>query len=221
MVARIKQKKPYLKPEHQQHRLEFAKKYKNWTYEDWSKIIWSDESKFQVFGSDGKQYYWKRTGESLKSHHIKPTVKFGGGKVMVWGCFTFRGVGNFCKIDGNMNGALYRQILEEDLMNSIEEHGFAINDIIFQQDNDPKHTANLTKEWFDNNNITVLDWPAQSPDLNPIEHLWNEIDRRLRCLPGSISGTEDLWEKIQLVWEEIDVDYCTNLIRSMPERFVT
>jgi len=117
-----------------------------------------------------------------------------------------------------MNGALYRQILKEDLMNTIEEHGFAINEIIFQQDNDPKHTANLTKEWFDNNNITVLDWPAQSPDLNPIEHLWNEIDRRLRCLPGSISGTEDLWEKMQLVWEEIDVDYCTNLIRSMPER---
>jgi len=115
---------------------------------------------------------------------------------MVWGGFTFRGVGNFCKIDGNMNGALYRQILEEDLMNTIEEHGFAINEIIFQQDNDPKHTANLTKEWFDNNNITVLDWPAKSPDLNPIEHLWNEIDRYLQCLSGSISDTEDLWEKI-------------------------
>ena len=56
------------------------------------------------------------------------------------------------------------------------------------------------------------------PDLNPIEHLWAEVDRRLRKLPGNISSEKDLWEKIQVVWEQIDVETCTNLIRSMPER---
>jgi len=218
LVSRVKRKKPYLSKKHQKRRLDFARKYENWTINDWSKVIWSDESKFKVFGSDGKQYYWKRPEESLNCFHIKLTVKFGGGSVMIWGCFTSRGVGGFCKIDGIMNAKLYQQILHEDLLNTIKVQGFAIKDIIFQQDGDPKHTANSTKRWLQSNKIKVLDWPAQSPDLNPIEHLWNEVDRHLRHLPERISGKEDLWIKIQQVWQEIDVDTCTNLIHSMPER---
>ena len=64
--------------------------------------------------------------------------------------------------------------------------------------------------------MKVLDWPPQSPDLNPIEHLWIEIDNRLRHLPERISNKNDLWNKIQQVWNEIDIDTCTNLIHSMP-----
>jgi transposase len=192
LVSRIKKKKPYLSRIHQKRRLEFAKEHKDWTIEDWSKIIWSDESKFKIFGSDGKQYYWKRPEEPLNRFHIKPTVKFGGGSVMIWGCFTFQGVGGFCKIDGTMDAELYQQILHEDLMGTIRNHGLDVKKIIFQQDGDPKHTANSTKRWLRNKRIKVLDWPPQSPDLNPIEHLWNEVDRCLRHLPGQISGKEDL-----------------------------
>ena len=137
---------------------------------------------------------------------------------MIWGCFTSRGVGGYCKIDGIMNANLYQQILHEDLMGTIRAHDFTVKDIIFQHDGDPKHRANSTKQWLKRNKVTVLDWPPQSPDLNPIEHLWNEVDRRLRHLPGQISSKEDLWNKIQQVWKEFDVETCTNLIRSMPER---
>ena len=159
---------------------------------------------------DGKQYYFNCSEELLNCFHIK----FGSESVMIWECFTSHGVSGFCKIDGTMNAELYQQILCEDLLNTIKVQGFAIKDIIFQQDGDPKHTANSTKRWLQRNKIKVLDWPAQSPDLNPIEHLWNEIDRHLCHLPGQISGKEDLWIKIQQVWQ----DTCTNLIRSMPER---
>ncbi|CAJ0768169.1 9633_t:CDS:2, partial [Entrophospora sp. SA101] len=122
-----------------------ANEHEHWTIEDWSKIIWSDEPKFKVFGSDGKQYYWKCPEEPLNHFHVKPTVKFGDGSVMIWGCFTSRGVGGFCRIDGMMDAKLYQQILHEDLMNTIKYHGFNVKEVIFQQDGDPKHMANSTK----------------------------------------------------------------------------
>jgi transposase len=80
---RIKWKKPLLSKTYRKKRLEFAMKYKNWTVQDWKKVIWSDESKFQIFGSDGRKYCWKKAGEQLNDRHIKPMVKYGGGSVFV------------------------------------------------------------------------------------------------------------------------------------------
>jgi len=218
LVARVKRKKPLLSRKHREKRLKFAKKYKDWTIADWSKVVWSDESKFQVFGSDGRQYYWKNENEPLRDSHIKPTVKFGGGSVFVWGCFTISGVGYLCKIDGGLDAELYRKILDEDLMQTLDYYNLEPNDIFFVQDNDPKHTAILTKQWFDDNDIETLPWPPQSPDLNPIEHLWNDVDRRLRALNVEFRGKEALWEYVSQVWNDTTVETCTKLINSMPER---
>ena len=186
--------------------------------EDWRKVIWSDESKFMIWNSDGREWCWRDPKLPITSQHVKPTVKYGKDSVMVWGCFSGFGVGFYCKIDGRMNGELYREILADELMRTISANDLDINEVIFQHDNDPKHAATETKRWLDEHDIKVLDWPAYSPDLNPIEHLWNEMDRRLRKLPGSISSKDDLWNKIQQVWNEIDVEFCLRLIDTMPQR---
>jgi hypothetical protein len=121
LESKIKKKKPYLKKTHRERRLKFAKKYRNWTVEDWKRVIWSDESKFMLFGSDGRQYCWKKLGEPLRSPHVKLTVKFGEGNIMVWGCFSAKGVDNICRINDSLNGELYWQILAKDLKESISD----------------------------------------------------------------------------------------------------
>ena len=77
LSSRVKRKKPYLKKAHRYARMKFAKKYQSWTVEDWSKVIWSDESKFMIYESNGKEYCWKQPGEPLWDYYVKLTVKFG------------------------------------------------------------------------------------------------------------------------------------------------
>ncbi|CAB4429059.1 unnamed protein product [Rhizophagus irregularis] len=218
LFACAKCKKPLLSKTHREKRLKFARKYQKWTVSDWSKVVWSDESKFQIFGSDGRAYCWKKKNEPLNNRHVKPTVKFGGGSVFVWGCFTCFGVGYLCKIDGGLDAELYRKILDEDFLDTLEYYNLDRENIIFQQDNDPKHTAKRTLEWFGDNNIQLLSWPPQSPDLNPIEHLWNDVDRRLRQLDVEIRGKDALWEHVSKIWNETLLETCTKLINTMPER---
>ena len=81
---------------------------------------------------------------------------------------------------------------------------------------DPKHTSSLVQQWLGRQDLSVLEWPPQSPDLNPIEHLWNEVDRRLRLFGTSPTCKDDLWEKIQVFWQNIEVKYVHKLIRTMP-----
>jgi transposase len=217
LCARVKRKKPLLLKRHRKQQLCFAQEYRHWTLEDWKKVIWSDESKFQIFGSDGRQYCWKKPGEPLCSRNVRPTVKHGGGCIMVWGCMTAQGIGFLTRIDGGLDAKLYQQILNDELMDTIEWYNLKRSDVVFQHDNDPKHTAKSTKEWLDQSGLQVLDWPAQSPDLNPIEHLWNEVDRRLRNLPEPPRSREDLWNKLQDVWNGIDLETITKLIGTMQQ----
>ena len=137
---------------------------------------------------------------------------------MMWGCMTWEGVGSASKIDGRMDGDLYLQILKDELQQTLEYYGLNPPDIIFQQDNDPKHTSRLVKNWLEEQEFRTLVWPAQSPDLNPTEHLWGCFKRRLAEHENSPNGIHELWERVQVEWERIPVEECQKLIESMPRR---
>ena len=128
--------------------MDFALERQHWTVEDWKRVVWSDETKINRLGSDGRKWAWKKAGEGLGDRLVEGTLKFGGGSLMVWGCMLWDGVGYACKIDGRMDGDLYIKILEEDLQASINYYDKSPSDIIFQQDNDPKHTCKKAKNWF-------------------------------------------------------------------------
>jgi transposase len=218
LKAFVKPKKPKLLNRHKKQRLDFAKKYEYWTIEDWKRIIWSDETKINRFGSDGRKWGWKIPGGPLNSNHVKGTVKHGGGNLKIWGCMTYEGVGYKCRIDGRMDAKLYTKILDSYLYQSAEYYGIKRDDFIFQQDNDPKHTSKMAINWLKNNEIQLLDWPAQSPDLNPIEHLWEHLKRRLDSYEEVPKSMHELWERIEKEWEAIPKEECRKLIYTMPKR---
>jgi len=214
----VKQKRPQLEPRHERERKTFARNHLDWGVEEWQNVVFSDECKLLVIDSSGRDYCWKKPGTRLLRHQVTPTRKFGGGSIMVWGCMTFQGVGYLTKIEGGLDAALERDILRDELTATLEYYRLDRSKIIFQHDNDPKHTAKVTQKWLREHQISVLSWPPCSPDMNPIEHLWSEVKRRLRIHPRTPRTLSELWETVQTIWNSIPASFCEKLYRSMPDR---
>lgn len=212
--GRVAIRKPLLSKKNRIARKAFARTHLSWTVEKWNTVLWSDESKFMLFGSDGRTYVRRPVGKRYDFKYQVPTVKHGGGNIMVWGCFFRSGVGPIIEINGKMDRFMYRDILENTMLPFAEEE-MPLR-WVFQQDNDPKHTSKLIKEWFLEKNIALVEWPSQSPDLNPIEHLWEILDRQIRV--KKIKNKIELMETIRSEWNKIPLDTLQKLVDSMPKR---
>jgi transposase len=142
------------------------------------------------------------------------TVKHDG-HIMVWGGFAAHGVGNLYKINGILEQYQYHSIIRDQLVPSARKL-FNSRNWTFQEDNDPKHTANSTKALYNQLKISREEWPANSPDLNPIENLWQELD--VMCRDRKCNTKEDLFNVLQEAWNRIPLDYLNALVESMPRR---
>ncbi|MCJ8731803.1 hypothetical protein PDJAM_G00203690 [Pangasius djambal] len=109
---------PLLKPVHVQACLKFAREHLDDPEEDWENVIWSDETKIELFGKNSTCRVWRRKNAELHPKNTTPTVKHGGGNVMLWGCFSTKGPGRLIRVKERMNGAMYREILSENLLPS-------------------------------------------------------------------------------------------------------
>lgn len=213
--ARMARKKPLISKRNQRRRLAFARKHIKKPISFWNSILWSDESKINLFGADGANKVWRRPNEALKPRNLIPTVKHGGGSIMVWGSMASNGVGQLEFIDTKMNAEVYVDILGHNLKQSARKLKLE-SKFTFMQDNDPKHTSRKAVDFFKKNKVKVLDWPAQSPDLNPIEHLWDVLKRRLR--ESHSSNLHELRRKVREVWDGILPEVTRNLVNSLPRR---
>ena len=218
MKSTVKRKCPLLSARHRRAHLDFNLAHQYWTEQDWDEVVWTDETKINRLGSDGRKWTWKKPGEPLNDRLVEGTLKFGGGSLMMWGCMTLKGCRYATKIDGKMDAELYVSILEDELMQSLAFWKKKVKDVVFQQDNDPKHTSKKAKNWLEDHHFKVMVWPAQSPDLNPIEHLWNHLKRKLGEYDTPPKGEGEHWRRVEKEWNEIPDSVCRNLVASMPRR---
>ncbi len=217
LYGRVAQRKPLLSARHTKARMEFAKKHLKDSKMVTNKILWSDEPKIELFGLNSKRYVWKKPGTAHHLSNTVPTVKHGGGSIMLWGCFSAAGTGRLVAIEGKMNAAKYRDILDENLLQSAQDLRLGRR-FTFQQDHGPKHTAKIAREWLHNNSVTVLEWPSQSPDLNPIKHLWRDLKLAVhQRLPSNLTELERICKE---EWQRIPKSRCEKLVASFPKRLM-
>ena len=134
---------------------------------------------------------------------------------MLWGCYSANGPGNLVKVDGIMKKEQYIKILEENIKQSADKLRLG-QQWKYRQDNDPKHNAKLVKAWFLENNVSVLERPSQSPDLNPIENLRRELKKRVMARkPSNIKNLETFAKE---EWAKIPVEACRNLVSKYKNR---
>ncbi len=176
-----------------------------------SKVLFSEESKFCIsFGYQGPRV-WRKSGEAQNPCCLKSSVKFPQS-VMIWAAMSSAGVGPLCFLKSTV---IYQEILEHFMLPSADKlYGDA--DFIFQQDLAPAHTAKGTKSWFNDHGVTVLDWPANSPDLNPIENLWGIVKRKMRDTRPN--NANELKATVKETWASIPPQQCHKLITSKPRR---
>lgn len=213
--------KPKLSLKNIQDRLAFCRRYRHWTANDWSQVMFSDESTIRQF-SVRLPNVRRPPGERYNIRYTSSTVKHSPS-VMVWGCIAAEGRGGlwFSAPNTTVKATTYLSILQDKLPVFMPLR----NCTVFQHDGAPVHTARIVKNWmadfFPANGLTFLEgWPGNSPDLNVIENCWVILKRKVAALhPTSLP---DLKEKLKLVWtEQISPEYCARLVESMPRRIAS
>uniref|UniRef100_A0A3P8VAQ1 Transposase Tc1-like domain-containing protein n=1 Tax=Cynoglossus semilaevis TaxID=244447 RepID=A0A3P8VAQ1_CYNSE len=192
---------PLLSAKNRKLRLQFAQAHRNWTIEDWKNVAWSDESRFLLRHSDGRVRIWRRQHESMDPSCLVSTVQAGGGGVMVWGIFSWHSLGPLVPIEHRCNATAYLSIVA-DHVHPFMTTMYPTSDGYFQQGNAPCHKAGIISDWFleHDNEFTVLKWPPQSPHLNPIEHLWDVVEREIRIMDVQPTNLRQLCDAIMSIW---------------------
>ncbi len=197
--------------------LSFARKHLDDPQDFWENTLWTDETKVELFGRCVSHYIWHKSNTAFQKKNIIPTVKYGGGSVMVWGCFAASGPGRLAVINGTMNSAVYQKILKDNVRPSVRDLKLK-RTWVLQQDNDPKHTSKSTSEWLKKNKMKTLEWPSQSPDLNPIEMLWHDLKKAVHALKPS--NVAELQQFCQDERAKIPPQRCNRLIASYRKRLM-
>ncbi|KAK3558608.1 hypothetical protein QTP86_021665 [Hemibagrus guttatus] len=179
---------PMLTPVHHRKHQQWTSEHQNWTMEQWKNVAWSDESRFLLHHVDGRMCVPLLPGEHLAPGCIMGRRRAGGGSVLLRSMFRWETLGPAVHVDVTVTRSNYLNIVT-DHVHPFMETLFPDGCGLFQQDNAPCHKAEMLQEWFDehNNRFEVLTPPPNSPDLNPIQHLWDVLDKLVPSMEARTS----------------------------------
>ena len=202
--ARVPSSVPLTSTENRAERVKWARDHLKWTLADWKKILWSDESRVAKDGPDGGIKVWRRKHEAMHPDCLAPTAQHTPG-VIVWGCASWHGLGPLVFLDGSINQHSYSELLETHVYPTMLVMFEEPEGGIFQQDNAPAHKSRTALTKLEELDIDVLEWPARSPDLSPIENVWRTLKFRLRKRPRP-QKTANLRTALEEEWATIAAD---------------
>ena len=165
-----------------------------------------------MFSSDGREWIWRFKGEEFDPDLIDIKIKHSQS-IMIWCSISYSGVGSLVFIEKKMDKYLFLRILKNNLLKDAER--LIGDDFYFQQDNDPKHKSDIVQDWIIKKGIDMIKWPANSPDMSPIENCFHFLKKSLGS--NHFTSKDDFKEKILKNWKEIPLDYLRNLYNSMED----
>ena len=181
-------------------------------------VLFTDESKFNVSEADGRRRVYRSKGERFNDNCVEKVNRWGGGSVHVWGGITRNAKTDLVVLNRNVTADSYINDVLNPVALPFIRHHFPRGGVTFQHDNAPAHRARLTTAHIQNNNVNVMDWPALSPDMAPIEHVWDELGRRVRARVPPPRDVAQLRRALVQEWNNMPQQRVTNIVSSMRRR---
>lgn len=218
----IRPYRPYvgsvLTPRHRRARVEWCTAHRRWTLQRWSQVAFSDEKRFQCFRADGRDRVYRRRQERYADPCVRQVNRWGGPSVMVWAAISANHRTDLVFIEGNLNGVRYRdEVLRPAVLPFMDQIGAGA---LFQHGNARPHVARACTNFLEENDVHTLPWPAISPDLNPIENVWDLLSVRVRQRAHPAETQQQLRAALEEEWAAIPQDQIRHYCRSMRRRII-